>query len=305
MSSVRDRAQVAAAKSLEPGCLHPPPPRTGPSEVRPPPPHPPALRSSSGCRPSWRKWTEAARLPPGLTGQRERGEGCGAQGSHLGAFLLPASPAPGEAVRSLPSGGLGRPLPPDSGTSSAAAHRGLGKDRGCPGHGPFSCPHTSQTLVHYEALKPQVPRTRPSCPRFLEAPPPRAPPRTTLSSGWSRRPRPNRGLDLLRGVSVLATRGSQGPCGQPASGDHRSVPAASALGGRGQAGLTWSAWEPGPAGHSPGGPRAARTPPQGSFGSARPAPARGRGTAHPHLFVPAPTASACTGPSRKRICNST
>ena len=83
-----------------------------------------------------------------------RGAGSGVS---PGSLPLPASPAPGEAGRSLPSGGLGRPLPPDSGTSSATAPLVSGRTRGCPGHGPFSCPRTSQTLVPYEALKPQVP----------------------------------------------------------------------------------------------------------------------------------------------------
>lgn len=49
------------------------------------------------------------------------------------------------------------------------------------------------------------------------------------------------------------------------------------LGGRGHARLTWSAWAPGPAGHSPGGPHAALTLPQDPSRNTRPWLLQGEG----------------------------
>lgn len=88
----------------------------------------------------------------------------------------------------------------------------LGRIRGCPGHGPFSCPHTSQALVHYEALKPQVPLDTAFLPllpggSFSPSPSQDHPQLRVVKTP----PTPNRGLDLPRGVSVLATRWLVGP----------------------------------------------------------------------------------------------
>ena len=206
-----------------------------------------------------------------------RGAGSGVS---PGSLPLPASPAPGEAGRSLPSGGLGRPLPPDSGTPSATAPLVSGR---CPGHGPFSCPHTSQTLAPHEALKPQVPLDTaflPLLPGGSFAP---SPSQDHPQLGVVKTPPPPVAVLVCFGGSQSWLLVARRPLWTAPSGDPRAVPAASALGGRGQAGLRWSAWEPGPA-----GPRAALTPPQARSEAHALAPARGRGAAQPAYLLPRP-----------------
>lgn len=158
----------------------------------------------------------------------------------------------------------------------------LGRTRGCPGHGPFSCPHTSQALVHYEALKPQVPLDTAFLPlllggSFSPSPSQDHPQLRVVKTP----PTPNRGLDLPQGVSVLATRWLVGPLWTAHLRGPQECARCLSTGGSGPRRAHLVSVGAGSAGHSPGGPRAALAPPQGSFRSARPCSCKGKGHRSP------------------------